>query len=161
MTSREEFYKNLHKVRSVSAALFFDEKGKILIVKPSYRDDWLVAGGHSEEGESPRQTCKREIKEELGLDIEPGKLLCIDYLVEPHPQKESFEFIFEGGVLSREKIKNIELEEDEIEEYKFVQLQELSDFCDNDLIYRIKESIKFLKGEKDDVYIENKYNIKL
>jgi hypothetical protein len=47
--------------------------------KPTYRDYWLLPGGHVEEGELPREAVKREVEEEIGLSVRIGPLLSIDF----------------------------------------------------------------------------------
>ncbi|MFL5627283.1 MAG: NUDIX domain-containing protein, partial [Ktedonobacteraceae bacterium] len=58
-------YEAMSKKRMAVSAFFLDKQGNILIVKPTYRSDWLLPGGIVEKDESPRQACVREIKEEL------------------------------------------------------------------------------------------------
>jgi len=40
-----DYYKSLPMKRMGSGALFFDSAGRILIVKPSYKDVWEIPGG--------------------------------------------------------------------------------------------------------------------
>ena len=75
-------YEQLPKKRMAAGALFLNERQEILIVKPAYREFWLLPGGVIEDGESPRQACMREIREELGLEVWVEKLLCVDYKVQ-------------------------------------------------------------------------------
>lgn len=67
--SKNELKKNV-------VAIIVDNDNKILLLK---REDnkniwmpnkWSLVGGAIEKGESPEQACKREIKEETGLDID-------------------------------------------------------------------------------------------
>jgi len=48
----------------LEALLVADEKGR-----------WSIPGGHVKEGESNAEACKREVKEESGLDVDPQPLL--------------------------------------------------------------------------------------
>lgn len=64
------------KKRMTAAVLFLNTQNEILIVKPVYRERWLLPGGIVEKDESPRQACIREIREELGFVSAIGKLLC-------------------------------------------------------------------------------------
>ena len=112
-------YQALPKKRMASSALFLNEEGKILIVKPTYRRDWLLPGGVVEEYESPHEACAREIREELSLDILLGRLLCVEYLSQEREQTECVQFSFSGGMLSETQIKDIQLPSDELSDYLF------------------------------------------
>ncbi len=46
----------------------------ILLVDHKNAKRWLPTGGHVEEGEDPRSTVVRELKEELGLDLSESEL---------------------------------------------------------------------------------------
>ena len=107
-----------------AAAMFLNEQNEILIVKPIYRELWLLPGGIVEEGESPGQAYMREVKEELGLDITAGRLLCVDYKVQQGTREEGMEFVFFGGKLAEETIGQIQLQADELSEFRFVKLAE-------------------------------------
>jgi len=82
------------KKRMAVSALFLNEQGKVLIVKPTYRPDWLLPGGIVESDESPRQACAREIKEELNLAKPLNQLLCVEYHSDDTKQTESVQFVF-------------------------------------------------------------------
>jgi 8-oxo-dGTP pyrophosphatase MutT (NUDIX family) len=65
-------------------------------VKPTYKAGWDLPGGYFEPGESPRQAAHREVREELGIDAEIGRLLVVDWA--PHPNEgDKLLFILEGG----------------------------------------------------------------
>jgi len=46
------------------------EDGAILLVRQVYRSRWGLPGGLLERGEDPASTVRREVREEVGLDIE-------------------------------------------------------------------------------------------
>jgi len=62
-------------VRKVAVMLFEDTKGRLLLMlrdnKPTipYPNHWGLIGGHIEEGETPQEAVKREVKEELKYKI--------------------------------------------------------------------------------------------
>ena len=61
----------------VAAAIIVDD-GKIFATQRAYgefKDGWEFPGGKMEQGETPQQALKREIKEELDTEIEVGELL--------------------------------------------------------------------------------------
>jgi len=102
-----------------AAALFTNPAGRVLLVKPNYRDHWLLPGGILEDGEAPHAGCRREVSEELWLDIEPGPLLALGWAApEGARPKPIVVFIFDGGVLADDV--PIRLQESELDEYRFV-----------------------------------------
>ena len=74
----QEYYASLPKHIAGAGAIFHDTGGKVLLVKPSYRDSWEVPGGGLEHGEYPFQAAAREVKEETGLELRPGRLLAVE-----------------------------------------------------------------------------------
>ena len=70
--------------KRVSAdAIIRDEHGRILLVDPVYKPDWDLPGGMAEANEPPAKALRRELREELALDIQPGDLLCVDWVSPP------------------------------------------------------------------------------
>jgi 8-oxo-dGTP diphosphatase len=120
-------WQNSLPTKRVSAdALFWNDKGELLIVKTNYKDYWQLPGGVVDEAESPLDAAVREVKEELGLDIpkEQFKFRVTMYTPEHEGFKDFIAFTFDCGVLSQAQINNIKLQEDELEEYKFASLEE-------------------------------------
>src|SRR5262249_3911014 len=62
-----------------AGVVFLDDERRILILKPTYRTGWLVPGGIVEPSESPRAACLRELREELALDAQADRLLCVEF----------------------------------------------------------------------------------
>ncbi|GAA2653756.1 NUDIX hydrolase [Nonomuraea recticatena] len=103
--------------------LIKDEHGRILLVNPRYKPDWDLPGGMAEANESPAAAARREIQEELGLGLEIGRLLVVDW-VPPHgPWDDSLMFIFEGGTVT-EGVRPVD---DEVGEARFVHVTEARD----------------------------------
>jgi 8-oxo-dGTP pyrophosphatase MutT (NUDIX family) len=103
-----------------AGALFFDEQGRLLLVKPTYKDGWEIPGGIVERDESPKQACLREIREELGLDVTLGPLLVIDYLSRQDRPSDSLQLVFLGGTLSPSTIEAISLPAAELSKHRFL-----------------------------------------
>ena len=98
--------------------LLRDETGRILLVDPKYKPDWDLPGGMAEANEPPAQAAQRELREELGLDLRPGRLLCVDW-VSPHgPWDDLIAFIFDGGQLGTDAISSLHLPGDELGAYE-------------------------------------------
>jgi len=126
-TAEEAWYAGLPTMFGSAAALFTDPAGRVLLVKPNYRDHWTLPGGILEHGEPPHAGCRREVAEEIGLDIAPGRLLAIDWSppdgVRPRP---IVHFMFDGGVLDEHV--PIRLQEEELDGYRFVEPGELAGY---------------------------------
>lgn len=137
-----------------AGALFRDEAGRILLVKPAYKDGWDLPGGVVEENEPPKAACRREVLEELGLELAIGRLLVVDYNTATDLRTESLMFIFDGGVLSPETVARIRLPEAELTEYRFFTLAELPEAMSPRLRRRVGRAWEQLINGGD-VYLED------
>lgn len=151
---KDDYYKSLPKKRMAAGPLLFNEDGEILILKPVYKNHWLIPGGVVEENESPREACLRETKEELNLDIKPKRLLCVEYRSDSDGRGENLQFIFDGGILSPAQINNIKIPVKEISEYRFMKVEEALPLLSESLRLRISKCLKAIKNNTT-VYIEN------
>lgn len=65
-----------------SSIIFVNPQNKVLLFlrddKPGlpYRNMWDVLGGHVEPDETPEETIVREMKEEIGIDLQDFEFLC-------------------------------------------------------------------------------------
>ena len=75
-----EWYASLPSFTASAAALLTDESGAVLLVKPWYRDHWLLPGGVTEAEESPRQCAEREAEEEIGVAVTATALLTVHWM---------------------------------------------------------------------------------
>lgn len=103
---------------TASGALFVDAAGRVLLVEPTYKTSWEIPGGVMEGNETPREACRRELLEELGLDIEPGPLLVVDFA--PTETVPRILFVFDGGTLTGEQERAIVLQAAELASYAYV-----------------------------------------
>jgi 8-oxo-dGTP diphosphatase len=108
-----------------SGALIFDERGRLLIANPTYKPHWTIPGGIMEDdGETPWEACRREVREEVGLDVADGRLVAVDFL-RPKPSKPGgMRFLFDCGVLPDSVLASITLQEEELSEHRLVDSDE-------------------------------------
>jgi 8-oxo-dGTP pyrophosphatase MutT (NUDIX family) len=96
----QEYYRTLPRHIAGAGAIFHDASGRILLVKPSYRATWQIPGGGMEEGEYPLQTAVREVMEEVGLELMPGRLLAVDWVLPQDDGRPALaSYVFDGGHL--------------------------------------------------------------
>ncbi|MFF9573150.1 NUDIX domain-containing protein [Streptomyces sp. NPDC014685] len=121
-TDYATYITGLPRVLAAAATLFRDDRGRVLLVEPNYREGWTLPGGtiESDEGESPRQAARRETAEEIGLDIEPGRLLAVDWSRSPR-RPPIAAYLYDGGVLGETELKAIRLQEEELLSWKLVE----------------------------------------
>lgn len=144
--SRKEYIASLAKKFIAAGAIIFDEDGRILLVKPNYRDYWSIPGGVSDEGESPRQTCEREVFEEIGLKLTCDKLLLVDHLFLKSEQEDSLKFFFYGGVLAPAQIKAIKLQKSELDDFAFRSVGEASELVNTRMAERLPKFLDSIKS---------------
>ncbi|MER6998745.1 NUDIX hydrolase [Streptomyces sp. NPDC000410] len=128
MTSSDfsTYLAGLPRVLAGAATLFRDAEGRILIVEPNYREGWTLPGGtiESDSGETPREAARRETLEEIGLDVEPGRLLAFDWARGPG-RPPIVGYVYDGGVLTGEQFRAIRLQEEELISWKLVARDEI------------------------------------
>ena len=103
-----------------AGALITDADGRVLLVKPNYRDYWTLPGGICEHGEPPHAGCAREVAEEIGLELGAGALLAIDWAQPYGPDaRPIMHFVFDGGVL--DSGAGIVLQREELDDFRFTE----------------------------------------
>ena len=141
-------------MRQVTRTFLRNSEWKYLMVRHNKKDYWTLPGGHIEEWEDIYKAIKREIKEELNLEIkilwnkigfeienikEKSAPICIykiDFLNENWKNIKKIEYIF----LSEIKSWEIKIQNEEIAEYRFFSKDEVLNL-DNTFL-QIKEILK-------------------
>jgi 8-oxo-dGTP diphosphatase len=106
-----------------AGALVRGRKGRLLILRPTYKGGWTIPGGVVEIGESPWKACRRETKEECGLDVTAGRLVCVDFL-HPRPGRPGgMRFLFDCGVFDDTVLSTVVIQPAEIAESRVLPLE--------------------------------------
>ncbi|WFE40084.1 NUDIX hydrolase [Micromonospora sp. WMMD998] len=117
-TDPATWYAALPAFHAAAAALITDPAGRVLLVKPTYRDHWAFPGGYVEEGEFPHDACGREVREELGLAVPVRELLVVDWAPPSGSRPRAIiSFTFDCG--SRADTDGITLPGQELEDVAF------------------------------------------
>lgn len=122
--SSGEFWASLPTKRIGAGVVITDGDERVLLVEPTYKDNWEIPGGAVETDERPSGAVRREVKEELGLDRPVGRLLCVDWTPPQPPRTDGLNIVFDGGTLSPADIAAIRLPSDELVSYRFCTLDE-------------------------------------
>jgi len=106
--------------KRVSAdAIIRNRRGCLLLVNPTYKPDWDTPGGMAEANEPPHLAVQRELKEELGLDLRVGRLLCIDWVAPHGPWDDLIVFIFDAGKLTEQQVSTLRPLDNELATFEF------------------------------------------
>src|SRR5664279_5664913 len=103
----------LPRIPASAGALVWDRKGRLLILKPTYKSGWTIPGGVVEaDGETPWEACRREAREECGLDLRHGRLACVDFLRPRASRPGGMRFLFgcaagRSGAASRRRSRSL------------------------------------------------------
>lgn len=129
--------------REIVSAIIFSRNEKLLMVKkvPSgggvYFDCWHIPGGGIDKGEIKESALKREIKEEVGIDISPYKIKLIsddgigssEKILKDTDEKVIVEMhfnVYQIRINDKESSEiAVILEEKELSEYAWFSLEEL------------------------------------
>ena len=83
-------------VEVVVGPYILNEQNEVMFCKsPKWPNQWVICGGHVEVGESLADALKREVKEELGIDIDVFDIMNVgEMIVYPPEFKRNAHFIF-------------------------------------------------------------------
>lgn len=112
-------------MRVVVGFIFNNEK--LLLIKHKRKNIWLPVGGHVELGESDLDALKREIKEEVGLEVSISNL---PFFILKEKNETTPHYVC---ISPTHKIK---IDKTEILDYKWFSKEEISTF---DLIPEVKK----------------------
>ncbi|NMO53744.1 NUDIX hydrolase [Actinoplanes sp. TBRC 11911] len=137
-----------------AAALLTDDRGRVLLVEPTYKPHFEAPGGSVEADESPFAAVIRELEEELGLALRPGRLLVVDW-VPPRPGRtEGLMMVFDGGFLTPSQTEQIRLPADELHGWAWCTEQEAGERLSASLARRMSAAVR-ARAEGTVAYLEN------
>jgi 8-oxo-dGTP pyrophosphatase MutT (NUDIX family) len=143
----------LPRHRVAAGALIRDPLGRVLFVVPNYRP-WLdIPGGVVEDDEPPKAACRREVAEEIGLDLAIGRLLVVDWLPSQGVWGDALNLIFDGGVIDTSTLAAAAAHDDELDGVALLHLDEASTRLRPSQTRRLQSAISAL-AEAQPRYLE-------
>lgn len=154
MSDNVHFTAKLPTKRIAADCLFTDQADRLLVLEPPYKSTWDLPGGMVERDESPRLAAQREVREEIGLIVEPGDLLAVDWVSQSGDFTEIVAFLFDGGVLTPADIAQIVTQPTEVSSFRFVTLNEAECLLDPEQYARVAAGLNSRSTTKP-TYLEN------
>lgn len=133
--------------RVAAKVLLRDGSDRLLLVDPAYKPLWDLPGGMAEENEAPHDAALRELQEELGLRIELGRLLCVDWVAPRDPWDDLLMFVFDGGVLPEDIAAGLAVADDELWGVGWFHLGQVPNLLRDDIWARTQHAIQAAKEE--------------
>lgn len=133
----------LARIPASAGALVWNRKGRLLILRPTYKSGWTIPGGVIEaNGETPWEACRRETREECGLDVRRGRLVCVDFL-RPRPRRPGgMRFLFDCGPFDDATLAGIVLQEAEISAYRLVRVERALELLSKPVRRRVAVTVR-------------------
>lgn len=150
-----KYYNKQPKKRTGAGVVIFNKKDEVLLVKPTYLNNWLWIGGTIEEDESPSCAAVRECEEEIGIRITKIWPAFINYLPsQSSGQSDIIQFLFTTDQVDHDFISKIHLNKEEISEAAFVPVSEVHEYLSEYRASTLQTYYKNRKG-KEVLYLEN------
>lgn len=136
------FFASLPTKRMAAGVIFSDWEGRVLLVQPAYKPTWEIPGGAVEIGESPRGAARREVREELGVDVTIGSLLVLDWVPARGELPDGLMFVYDAGTLDDADARRIHLAPGELNAYGFVDVESAVGLMSASLERRVKTALR-------------------
>jgi ADP-ribose pyrophosphatase YjhB (NUDIX family) len=127
--------------------LIRDEAGRVLLVEKAYKagpQRWGLPGGCTYRDEDATRACVREVFEETGLEITPGRVLTVHRMPASTPAAEGYNLVFDCGVIPSGT--RIVLDERELTGHRWVRLDDLGDLVAPYTEWRINVALEASDG---------------
>ena len=96
------------------------QDGRILLVRQSYRSGWGLPGGLMARGEVPEDAVRREVREEVGLEVDLGPPTVV---VDPGPRR--VDVVFAGRPAGHQDLDALRPTSPEIDEVAWFERTDL------------------------------------
>lgn len=131
---------------AVGVIFIENSKGEFLIQKTSIEKggEFSSTGGHITHNETPLSSIKREVEEELGINIDNENIQELGFMLYDKPLR--YMFYLKKDI----DLKNIKLQQEEVEYVKYMTIEEINNLIETNQITKshgilFKEVLKKIK----------------
>jgi 8-oxo-dGTP pyrophosphatase MutT (NUDIX family) len=110
--------------RAIAQGVLRDDEGRVLLCELTYKAEWDLPGGVVDPAESPATCVAREIREELGIEVEVRGLLAVNWLPPWRGWSDATVFVFDLGLVDPELVERMTLQRREIRGVHFAGEEE-------------------------------------
>jgi 8-oxo-dGTP diphosphatase len=145
----------LPRKRMAAGILLRDAAGRVLLVEPTYKDHWELPGGAVEADESPYDAAVREVTEELGIVVAPGRMLVVDWVPPRADRTEGVIVVYDGGIGESGLAARIRLGGGELRSWAWSTLPEADTRLSPLLARRVRVAVR-AADDRETTYLEDR-----
>ncbi|WP_082580616.1 NUDIX hydrolase [Phycicoccus sp. Root563] len=127
--SREGFIAQLNSAlptkRAIAQGVLRDRQDRVLLCELVYKQEWDLPGGVVDPHESPAHCVVREVREELGVEVEVRGLIAVNWLPPWRGWSDATVFVFDLGVVDADFVASTTLQPREIRAVHWVGEEDL------------------------------------
>lgn len=136
-------------ILNTSAGALLNENHQLLLQERTGNDDWCFPGGFMEFGETIIETCKREFKEDSGVEIEPVILLkTFDNDIYTYPNGDQTQLITNLFLVKKTGGQLLNHHTEETSNLKYFDLDNLPHFFNEQSEKMARTVIDYVKIDK-------------
>ena len=130
------------------SCFILNKNGEVLLQRRSMTKKknpgiWAKTGGHVDSGESVIDAIKREVKEEIGLEMDDNNIYFVNKFKSTNPNYFSYGYIY----ITDNKINDYKLQLEEVDKVKYFKIEELENEKRNN-----NKQFTFYNWEDDDFF---------